>query len=290
MAIRASKARRLATPPAERTGPVSGAVDAGGQADAHSPQPQGAGEADPELEVARRVAKRMGWVPKEEWTRDPAKWTDAPEFLERTPTELATVKDRLHRVSRTVEESLAETRRRAREEAEAELRDAATSGNADAAIAASRKVAENSGPDPRVTEWIARNPWFRLPENRIAAKLAFDICEELAKKGIDLDDQLDQATREVRKRFPELFEAPTEPKPNREETRQDPPPSPQRLADVPRSRTPPATAGGSRGASNTGRVKTWDDMPKEARDALKPFERQGATREGLAKRYWDEHS
>src|SRR5690348_13392619 len=54
-----------------------------------------------ELELARTLAKRMGWTPKEDWRRDPDKWQDAPDFLERTTSEVETLKER----NRALEES-----------------------------------------------------------------------------------------------------------------------------------------------------------------------------------------
>src|SRR5580704_3545528 len=78
-------------------------------------------EGELELEVARKVAKRLGWTPQEEWKRDPAKWRDAPEFLEETPRHIESLRDQNKRMGQAAEAAIEEARRAALEEARAEL-------------------------------------------------------------------------------------------------------------------------------------------------------------------------
>src|SRR5258706_13646106 len=110
-----------------------------------------------ELDLARSVAKRMGWTPKEDWKRDPAKWVDAPDFLEQTPRELESLKERNRRTAQAASDAIEETQRRARAEAEDRVRLAETP---DERVAAARDYAAASGPHPETLAWMGRNAWF----------------------------------------------------------------------------------------------------------------------------------
>ncbi len=215
-----------------------------------------------ELEVQRSVARRMGWVDKDEWTRDPTKWTDADQFLERTPTELTSLKDRLKRTGQAADAAIENARRLAREEAEAELRQATLSGNADLAVQAAHKVAQNAGPDPRTVAWIGRNNWFN--EDTAARTLAAAICDREASKGASHEEQLERAEQEVRKRFPEHF-GETMRENNVE----------KRLSDV---RTAPAVQSGTRGQPTRSRRENgWDEIPSGDRQQLDKFVKKMST-------------
>ena len=215
-----------------------------------------------ELEVQRSGARRMGWVDKDEWTRDPTKWTDADQFLERTPTELTSLKDRLKRTGQAADAAIENARRLAREEAEAELRQATLSGNADLAVQAAHKVAQNAGPDPRTVAWIGRNNWFN--EDTAARTLAAAICDREASKGASHEEQLERAEQEVRKRFPEHF-GETMRENNVE----------KRLSDV---RTAPAVQSGTRGQPTRSRRENgWDEIPSGDRQQLDKFVKKMST-------------
>src|SRR5258706_3104612 len=110
-----------------------------------------------ELDLARSVAKRMGWTPKEDWKRDPTKWVDAPDFLEQTPRELESLKERNRRTAQAASDAIEETQRRARAEAEDRVRLAETP---EERVAAARDFAAASGPHPETLAWMGRNAWF----------------------------------------------------------------------------------------------------------------------------------
>lgn len=228
-----------------------------------------------ELELARSVAKRLGWTPKEEWKRDPSKWTDAPEFLEQTPRQIESLKERVKRTGQAAADAIEDARRQARIEAHAEIRAAAKSGDEEAAAAAADKLARVSGPPAETVAWIARNAWFNEDED--ARVLAVNEINRLAAQNLSIPDQLEAAEAKVRKRFPEHFDPP----PQREEIRE--------------TRKPPAVTGGSRGTGAAPKEKGFGDIPGADRQQYqryfaKRFESQGLTPEQAqakyAKSYW----
>ena len=233
-----------------------------------------------ELDLARSVARRLGWVPVEEWTRDPTKWVEADQFLERTPNEINSLKDRLKRTGQAADAAIEDARRRAREEAEYELRQATLAGDADRAVQIAHKVAQTAGPDQRTVAWISRNPWFN--EDASARTLAATICDQEARAGASHEDQLERAENEVRKRFPEYFG---------ETMKREP--TEKKLSEV---RNPPAVQPGTRGGQSTRSRKEngWEDIPSGDRQQLAKFVKKMSThnvdektaQSRLAASYW----
>ena len=218
--------------------------------------------AQSELDVARSVARRMGWVPLEEWTREPSSWVEADEFLDTTTKKIDNLKDRLKRTGQAADAAIEEARRRAREEAEMQLRQAARTGNEELAVQAARQVAQNAGPDPRTVAWIGRNPWFN--ENPAARMVAAAICDQEAANGASIEDQLERAETEVRRRFPEHFSVM-----DREE------PEMRRLSEI---RKPPSVQPGNRGTPpRSSKSNGWNDIPSGDRVQLSKFVKKMAT-------------
>ena len=218
--------------------------------------------AQSELEVARNVARRMGWVPLEEWTREPSSWVEADEFLETTTKKIDNLKDRLKRTGQAADAAIEEARRRAREEAEIQLRQAARTGNEELAVQAARQVAQNAGPDPRTVAWIGRNSWFN--EDPAARMVAAAICDQEAAKGASIEDQLERAEAEVRRRFPEHFSTM-----EREE------PAERRLSEI---RKAPSVQPGNRGTPpRSSKANGWNDIPSGDRVQLSKFVKKMAT-------------
>jgi len=239
------------------------------------------GLSEAELEVSRKVARKLGWIDKEEWSqkRDAAKWADADKFLENTPTEIANLKDRLKRMGQVNDTVLEEARIRGRNEAEALLKQAKENGDIDLAVKATKQLEQNSGPDARTVAWIGRNTWFNTD---VAARaVAEDACNKAAHAGLSVEEQLEHAETAVRNRFPALFgEA-------KRETGE------KRLSEV---RTPPAVQSATRSNVSTSRKKDgWTDIPAADRQAMAKQAAQMANRfklepkevqDRLAKSYW----
>lgn len=230
-----------------------------------------------EQTVAESVARRMGWVPKEEWSRDPTRWVDATQYLEQTPAERQALKDRLKRTAQATQDVINDERRRAREQALADLRAAERAGEADKAEAAAERFRQTEGPPPAVSSWIARNAWFN--EDPAANAVAVAVTNRLKDRPVA--EQLEAAEAEVQRRFPEHFgPAPRE----RDEE--------IRLSEV---RRPPPVQSGSRGASSAPKEKGFGDLPPGDRamftqKLLKHFKARGMTetqaQDRFAASYW----
>jgi hypothetical protein len=227
-----------------------------------------------ELELARSVAKRMGWTPREEWKRDPAKWVDAPAFLEQTPRELEALKERNRRTAQAAADAIEDQRRQAVREAQAQIRAAAEASDPDRAEAAARQLAQVAGPPPQTVAWIGRNAWFN--EDPDAQLLAVNEIERLARAGASIEDQLAAAETKVRKRFPEHF--------GQAEVRPEPEVQPE-----PR-RAPPAVQGGTRTSEARTREKGFADIPPGDRALYQKhfarrFEESTGSKEAAEKKY-----
>lgn len=233
-----------------------------------------------EKAVAESVARRMGWVSKEEWTRDPAKHRDAVEFLENTPRELEAAKDRLKRSAQATEAFVEEEKRRARLQAIDDLRAAERAGETDRADAAVERIRQTEGPPAVVSSWIAENGWFNT--DPVAQAAARAVTDRLKDRPVH--EQLEAAREEVKRRFPEHFDAPVQ----REEVR---------LSDVRRPPAPPSQQG-SRGPTSALKEKGWSDVPPGVRAGvtkfIKAYQSRGLTeaqaQERYAKSYWSDQA
>lgn len=227
------------------------------------------------------VARKAGWVPKEEWSRDPAKHVDARAYLERLPEELETAKDRLRRTAQANETALEDVRRQERARAIEDLRAAERAGDADRANAAAERVANTEGPPPLVQSWVRENPWFN--DDPAARAVAAAVTDRL--KARPIAEQLEAAEQEVRRRFPEHF--------GQAERREEPVEA--RLSEV---RRPPPMATGSRGPSGASRERGWGDVPSAVRQQVgkivKAYQGRGMTeteaQARYAKAYWSEQA
>lgn len=261
-----------------------------------------------ELDLSRRVASRAGWVPLDQWKRDPNKWVDADIYLERMPQEVERLKDRARRTGAVADAAQDAARQAARVQADADVRAAVQAGDEDAAVNAARRVVAANGPDPRVLSWVARNPWFdKDPVAQAAAKAE---ATRRANAGESVEDQLDGSEALIRRIFPDHFPESRRPAPDEFEeddyrpepardTRQDRPAGGEaRLSDLRRERpAAPNVHGGSRGAGERGRQpkeKGWAEIPADEQAQMgrfvTRFSRRGLTVEQaqsqLGKEYW----
>lgn len=209
-----------------------------------------------ERALARSLAKRMGWAPKESWTRDPAKWEDEIAFLEKTTTAVEdlqarnkALQERSERVNQAAAQAIEDERRRVRDEATKVIREA---DDPDVRAKAAERLAQNAGPPPQTVAWIAKNPWFDTDPD--AQALAIAAIQRAEKEGANIPDALAKGEDTVRKRFPEYFANGGE----------------QRLSDVRRAAPiAPQVQNGTRAPSAAGpKEKGWAEIPRADRDAF----------------------
>lgn len=249
---------------------------------------------------AETKAKRLGWVPKEEFKGDPDKHRSAEEFLERGETMLPFLKrdnDKLHqsmtKLERRLEEqnqtftkfvefsSKAEERayNKAKAELEAKLDGAIETADVAGARQARKEIAEHeaSKPEPVKVEqpvvlnpviqtWIAENEWFQ--KDKALNAVAVDIFGELEQEqpGASKSDLLAETKRQVMDKFPKKFGL----NPNRDNAS---------AVGSPGGIPPKKKAG-----------KTYEDLPADAKAACTKFVKTipGYTREKYVKDYeWD---
>ena len=129
------------------------------------------------LELSRSVAKRMGWTPREDWKRDPAKWVDAPDFLEQTPRELESLKERLKRTGQAAEAAMAEAQRQAQADAEARVRAAVEAKDPDEVSKGQPRPCQNLGTASTDRCMDGTNPWFETDQDaQVLAVAEIDRC------------------------------------------------------------------------------------------------------------------
>lgn len=195
-------------------------------------------------EFIEGLAKQAGWVPKEEWTRDPTKHVDPRTYVSRLPGEMKTLQERQRRMAQVTQDALDEQRRQARDQALAELKDAAAEKDEVRVQAAEQRLKETE-PRPEAQAWVAENPWFN--DDAAARAVAVSVVNREAAAGRTPREQLASAEREVRRRFPEHFDEVIEPR------------AEVRLSEA--RRPAPAVQGGTRGAAITPKVKGFGDIP-----------------------------
>ena len=192
-------------------------------------------DAEPvEVDPREVEARSQGWVPQEEWEGPPEKWRDLDSFLEvgerikrshkdlrnelkaqeRTNKELKEAIDQLIQGQEAIRKA---EREKTIKELKAARREAVADGDVvkveqldDAIEKEKTKDAETPKKpqmDPVVQDWMRENSWYG-PQNPQAQAFANALDASNAQQGIDVRESLKIVEKEVRKRFPELFDAP----------------------------------------------------------------------------------
>ena len=263
--------------------------------------PAGEGTAAPDTEAR---ARRLGWVPKEDFKGDPDKHRSAEEFLERGETMLPLLKrdnDRLHdgmtKLERRLEEqaktftqyvefaSKAEERayKRALSELEAKRDAAIETADVNGAKQAQRQIDDlnkeaASAPkpepktdtpqlDPVISRWQAENEWF--DKSASLRTYAIEVFGDLERQfpGKSKSELLAETKQKTMERFPDKFGI----NPKREGAS---------AVNEPSAGNPPRKKAG----------KTYDDLPAEAKKACDKFCKTipGYTKDKYVKDYeWD---
>ena len=249
-------------------------------------------------------ARRLGWVPKDDFRGDPDRWRPADEFLERGERILPLVlkdNDRLHGRLSELETMLKETREsskellaftskaeeraytRAKAEIEAKIEAAAATADPNAVRQGMRELdqlnADHVKPEPKkeadkpavnidpvIQDWIKKEEWFtKSPAlNTYATEVFGEIERE--KPGLTRSEMLAETKRRTMDKFPEKFGI----NPKRDEAA--------------------AVASPSGAVARKSKGKSYDDLPAEAKKACDKFVRTipGYTRDKYVKDYdWD---
>lgn len=196
-------------------------------------QPEAAPAPDPEIETE---ARKYGWRPKEEFTRDPDGWVDASRFLELPATHVKMLRDQnkameqerrelreqLSGISRATEAALQRQREQDRAAFEARLaaireeqRQAVETADVERYTAARQREERlaQSAPQqaqpqvhPDVASYMASNEWTKDPE---MFRFAVDAVENgPGIKSLPPARQLAWAEQQVRSVFSDRFPAP----------------------------------------------------------------------------------
>lgn len=252
-------------------------------------------------------AKRLGWVPKEEFRGDPDRWRPADEFLKRGEDLMPLLRkdiEKLHDRSARLERDNAELRgvlvemrdfsrtasereyKRAKAELEAEMREAVSTAdpvrheramaqlNAMEAERPAPKKAEEPASqtqlDPVVQSWIGENSTWFNQKNPTLQTFAIETYGELEREspGMSRSEMLAETKKRTMDKFPEKFGL---------NKRRD-------------GAQTVATPGSASVAPRKSTKKGYDDLPAEAKSACDRFVKTipGYTRDEYVKNYeWD---
>lgn len=238
-------------------------------------------------------ARRMGWVPKEEFRGDPSKWVSAEEFNRRGEEQLPLLRANLRRTEQELAElrettrKFAEFHKRVEQESYSRaletLRQEKIAARQEFDVAKEMEVDEKiaelkqKGPpkdepapqkeqqlDPDYVAWMEENPWA---QDREAYAIGMAIGEKLRSQGDRTTGRafLDKIKLQMVDKYPQLI--PGMDNPNRRQP-----------AAVGQSTTLPKKA-----------KKTFSDLPSDAKEACRDFVKRGfITEEQYIKDYFQE--
>ena len=217
------------------------------------------------------IARELGW--------DPNGKAPADVFLrekvqkgDRLFNEVKELKDTTSRLARTSATIVERQIRQAREELEAKFTEAVESGDTKAAWEAGEQLRATVPPveepreHPATTDFKTRNAWYE--SDPAARALAHQVAQDLARRGVPIEEQLQEAERTVRQRFPEHF-----------------------AKDVSPTRRPPVVnSPTTRSGRPSSKEKGFQELPREAQDAARDFLRRKRIKslDDYAKTYWEE--
>lgn len=226
--------------------------------------------------TVEELARQAGWTPKEDFRGNPEKWKPAHEYLrvekDRVSSlgkKLKSVEDQLARMAQAQEFVVQTTLRDRDAYWQARMQEAFEAGDSEGYRVAQEQRSKlqevapvTQGPPPEAQEFAERHKsWFG--SHPMATYLAHQTCEAWAKAGHPASKQLEEAEREVRKAYPELFPAAAS--------------KPPASVNAPQERTHRSGRG----------KKGFSDLPREAQEAALKFEREhGVPKDDYAANYW----
>lgn len=219
------------------------------------------------------LASELGWVPKDQFRGDPDKWRPADEFIragrdiqQSTSRELRSMREQMERMgsvtTQLIQDKAAERDAYWRSQLNQAVEDGDTAKVDQLLDQRPTAQPQPSAPPATVQEWVGRNEWFT--KDPLAQMRAKELSDGLARAGVtDVNEQLRQVERAIRKEFPEHFKQ--------------------------AAKDPPATqTGHSRKAAPSNRAKGFADMPAESQQMAKDMVRRNpsVTLEAIAASYW----
>ena len=231
---------------------------------------------DAGMEAVERLAKEQGWRPKENFSGDADDWVSAEEFIRRggeiqhqrkrtiddlkkSVDELKTLNERVYRVENDKLESelqsLKEDRKAAIRESDIELVEEldAKIGEVSTQIAQTPAAENKATVHPAFPDWKIKNAWYGTdPE---MTEMADGIAVKGKEDGLPLPAILKKVDKAAAELYPDRI--------NGSGTKKDAEPRETVL-------------GSTRGAPDTkGQTLRLSDLPQEAQESAKRFERQG---------------
>jgi hypothetical protein len=232
----------------------------------------------PQRSEIEELAAEKGWSPKEQWRGKDEDWVSARDFVAKgldkgrnAGEEIRSMRQTLYRTTKSVEQMHQQGLARQREELEARFLGAVEAGDTTAAARARddiNRIEASVAPSlpPEVDDFRARNQWFGT--NQEATALAQVVAQRMAEQGHGPQRQLEEAEREVRKRFPEVGGGESRPTPK-----------PPAAVNAPAARAPVKAA-----------TKGFNDLPREAQEAGRRMAgKMGFTLEDYAKTWLSEN-
>jgi len=244
-------------------------------------------ETTQETSEIEEKAKKMGWTPKDEFRGDPDKWREAAEFVERGENMLPILRKAQERSERKVQQLEATVRQLTEDRSRAEQRaydravkelktrriEAIAAGNTQEFVQIDDEIAEltkevkannqqhHQEPlNPTFEAWQDKNPW--ITTDKKMKSFAENIGQFLHDTEPDLayEELLEEVERQVKAKFPDKF-------------------------SNPRRAAPQAVSGATSSIQRRG--KTYNDMPKEFREACDQFSSMyGVSKETYVKNYF----
>lgn len=254
-----------------------------------------------ELSVEDR-ARQLGWHPKEEYKGDPDRWVDAESFVKKGEEELPVLRSNLKKIQSdlakereefqrtakefrewhetTVQKAEREAYERAKADIERKKLEAVEMGDKDAYIAAQEQEKNLAPPkqadqkpapqqqdvDPAYVEWKSKNTWYdQYPELAVEAENV-GIALWQSGKYQNTAQVFDQITQAMKRKYPQYFH--------------------NQNRDAPAA----VNEGGEPGSARKSKARTYENLPKAAKDACERFLRNGMikSREDYVKSYdWE---
>jgi len=235
-------------------------------------------------------AKRMGWVPEENFKGDKERWIDADKFVERGENELPIMRERMRKMDGTIvglnstisgmretfgkfQEHQAGVAKRAYDRALKDIanrqREAVEKGDTDSFDKAEKEKedlvlevpvvdipVDNQAAQVEFNQWVAGNAWFNEPDlQKYASTISVYLQDQSGLTGVKLYDEV---KKEVQLRFPDRF----------------------------KSERPTAVVGDGEAPVKPGK-RTFNNLPKDAQESCKQFIKEipGYTKEQYLKDY-----